>query len=288
MPSSYRNPSIQVTLRGGVSCDGVTSTLTLDYNYDISDFFAGGGATIEHTEATNGNYVIVDGRYKTYNYRDYEPYTDVPKPTRYNLDIKNAAGKTLEQYFQETVYPALANSTEIRLDADNFPSGKLTGAENPRKVNVTRFKAPIQHDPQKPAKLPDEKSEYLRIQCSSNTIDNINILNQKLSVKRLGLANVGTLSEIEATGCIDTVSKALAKVSSVRSLFGAYQNRLERAYAINRNTHENTQGAESEIRDADMADEIVKFSNQNILQQSANAMLAQANQVNQGVLALLR
>ena len=92
---------------------------------------------------------------------------------------------------------------------------------------------------------------------------------------------------MQATGCIDTVGAALAKVSRVRSLFGAYQNRLERAYDINRNTHENTQSAESVIRDTDMAEEMVMFSNSNILQQSAQAMLAQSNQINQNVLALL-
>lgn len=91
------------------------------------------------------------------------------------------------------------------------------------------------------------------------------------------MLNVGTLSEIQATSCIDTVGKALAKVNSVRSLFGAYQNRLEHAYAINRNTHENTQGAESVIRDTDMAEEMVGHTNNSVLQQSVNAMLAQAN-----------
>ncbi len=99
---------------------------------------------------------------------------------------------------------------------------------------------------------------------------------------------VGTLSEMQATGAIDMVGAALSKLSSVRSLFGAEQNRLEHAYAINLNSHENTQSAESSIRDTDMAKEMIRFSNANILEQSGNSMLVQANQANNIVLSLLQ
>ena len=72
-----------------------------------------------------------------------------------------------------------------------------------------------------------------------------------------------------------------------RSVFGAYQNRLEHAIKINDNTSENTQAAESVIRDTDMATEMVKYSKQSILQQAGQSILAQADQSNQGVLSLL-
>ena len=84
------------------------------------------------------------------------------------------------------------------------------------------------------------------------------------------------------------VADALKLVSAIRSQFGAYQNRLEHAYAINRNTHENTQHGESVIRDTEMAGQMVEYANSSVLQQSVNSMLAQANQTNQGVLTLLR
>ena len=76
-------------------------------------------------------------------------------------------------------------------------------------------------------------------------------------------------------------------VSEQRSLFGAYQNRLEHAALINDNTAENTTAAESLIRDTDMASEMVKFSKSNILSQAGQSLLAQANQSNQGILSLL-
>lgn len=80
---------------------------------------------------------------------------------------------------------------------------------------------------------------------------------------------------------------ALQTVSKQRSDLGAVQNRLEHTIANLDNVVENTTAAESQIRDTDMATEMVKYSNNNILQQAGQAMLAQANQANQGVLSLL-
>jgi flagellin len=73
----------------------------------------------------------------------------------------------------------------------------------------------------------------------------------------------------------------------MRSDMGAVQNRLEHTVANLKNVVENTTAAESAVRDTDMASEMVKFANNSILAQAGQAMLAQANQANQGVLALL-
>ena len=81
---------------------------------------------------------------------------------------------------------------------------------------------------------------------------------------------------------------AVARVSRQRSELGAVQNRLEHTINNLDNVVENTTAAESQIRDTDMATEMVKYSNNNILAQAGQAMLAQSNQANQGVLSLLR
>lgn len=86
---------------------------------------------------------------------------------------------------------------------------------------------------------------------------------------------------------LDPVDKAIAYVSKYRSILGAQQNRLEHAYRNNLNTSENTLAAESEIRDTDMAKEMIAYTQSNILSQSVEAMLAQANKNSQGVLNLL-
>ena len=87
---------------------------------------------------------------------------------------------------------------------------------------------------------------------------------------------------------IDTIKAAIQKVSTQRSALGAVQNRLEHTINNLDNVVENTTSAESQIRDTDMATEMVKYSNNNILAQAGQAMLAQSNQSNQGVLSLLQ
>ena len=86
---------------------------------------------------------------------------------------------------------------------------------------------------------------------------------------------------------IGQVKTALQTVSQQRSDLGAIQNRLEHTINNLDNVVENTTAAEAQIRDTDMASEMVKFSNNNILAQAGTAMLAQANQSNQNVLSLL-
>ncbi len=91
-----------------------------------------------------------------------------------------------------------------------------------------------------------------------------------------------------ATAAIDKIAEALQMVSDQRASLGAVQNRLEHTIANLDNVVENTTSAESAIRDTDMATEMVKYSNNNILAQAGQSMLAQANQSNQGVLSLLQ
>ena len=94
-------------------------------------------------------------------------------------------------------------------------------------------------------------------------------------------------NDARALEAIEKIKAAITKVSAQRSDLGAVQNRLEHTINNLDNVVENTTSAESQIRDTDMASEMVKYSNNNILSQAGQAMLAQANQSNQGVLSLL-
>ncbi|APF28010.1 hypothetical protein NPD7_355 [Clostridium sporogenes] len=100
--------------------------------------------------------------------------------------------------------------------------------------------------------------------------------------------NVKVGTNADATTSITNINNAIKEVSTQRSGLGAYQNRLEHTIANLDNASENLQAAESRVRDVDMAKEMMNFSKNNILQQAAQAMLAQANQAPQGVLQLLR
>lgn len=105
--------------------------------------------------------------------------------------------------------------------------------------------------------------------------------------KKIGdSSNTTKASNISAL--ISTIDKAMSKVSTQRSALGAIQNRLEHTIANADNVAENLTSAESRIRDVDMADEMVNFAKNNILQQAGQSMLAQANQSTQGVLSLLQ
>jgi flagellin len=116
----------------------------------------------------------------------------------------------------------------------------------------------------------------------------IKISIQSMSAKSLGLtASVSVSSAAKASSAIATIKIALASVSTQRSDLGAIQNRLEHTINNLDNVIENTTAAESQIRDTDMATQMVKYANANILAQAGQSMLAQANQSNQGVLSLL-
>lgn len=104
-----------------------------------------------------------------------------------------------------------------------------------------------------------------------------------LGIRKL---NVSTVAGAECA--MDSVKGALQKVSANRAKIGAQQNRLEHTIANEENIVENTTAAESQIRDTDMAKEMVKYSKDSILEQVGYAMMAQANQSNAGVLALLK
>jgi flagellin len=128
------------------------------------------------------------------------------------------------------------------------------------------------------------------LQVGANEGQNIVFSINFMDASSLGVASVagGVGTYGSATSQITIVQSALNQVSTQRSALGALQNRLEHTIANADNTAENLQSAESRIRDVDMAQEMVKYSKDNILQQAAQSMLAQANQSTQGVLSLLR
>lgn len=133
------------------------------------------------------------------------------------------------------------------------------------------------------------------LQVGANGSQTISFKISAMTAGKLGVSAkviAGAISRSGATGkditkLISVVNKAISKVSLQRSALGALQNRLEHTIANADNMSENLQSAESKIRDANMADEMVAYSSFSILQQAGQSMLAQANQSTQGVLSLL-
>jgi len=133
--------------------------------------------------------------------------------------------------------------------------------------------------------LKGSNSYKIQVGADQNQTITITMKDMKASSLSVGSLNVGTSSG--AQNAIASVKTGIEKLSSMRADLGAVQNRLEHTVKNLDNVVENTQAAESQIRDTDMAKEMVKYSNNNILAQAGQSMLAQANQSNQGVLSLL-
>jgi len=122
---------------------------------------------------------------------------------------------------------------------------------------------------------------------SASQTNKIHVRTVNATCRGLGINDLTVATEDSATIALVLLNRAISKASAYRSDFGAVQNRLEHAQKIDDNTSENTQAAESQIRDTDMAAEMVRYSNVSILNQAGQSMLAQANQSRQGILSLI-
>lgn len=131
-------------------------------------------------------------------------------------------------------------------------------------------------------------NKLLQVGANANQTIKIDIVALKSVVGSSLNTNLTTATVTNAQSAITVVQNSIEKLSKLRSKLGAVQNRLEHTVANLDNISENTQSSESRIRDTDMAEEMVQYSKNNILQQAGQSMLAQANQANQGVLSLLQ
>lgn len=143
-------------------------------------------------------------------------------------------------------------------------------------------------------------AENMTLQSNARTKDSVNftfvykssaqgelICDLNCSAKGLGMSGLDLATQISANDAIDKLDHSLNKVSMVRACFGAVQNRLEHKIDNIGVTHENITASESQIRDTDTAQSMIDFTRSQILQQSAQSMLAQANQLPQSTLQLL-
>lgn len=131
-------------------------------------------------------------------------------------------------------------------------------------------------------------NKLLQVGANANQTIKVDIDALKSVVGSSLTADLKTETATNAQSAITVVQNSIEKLSKLRSKLGAVQNRLEHTVANLDNISENTQSSESRIRDTDMAEEMVQYSKNNILQQAGQSMLAQANQANQGVLSLLQ
>ena len=192
--------------------------------------------------------------------------------------VKNASGN--DKVSTQIVTKMTAALTKANaIGSENGKAGTVTLKTDGKSWEITKATVEVV------AKL----SLSLHVGADSTATNKIDLQIDKMNTRGLGIEGLkvtGTSAQ-NATFAIDAISDAINRVSNQRSSLGAVQNRLEHTIKNVDNVIENTQSAESAIRDTDMASEMVKFSNAQILQQAGQSMLAQANQSNQGVLSLL-
>ena len=128
----------------------------------------------------------------------------------------------------------------------------------------------------------------LQVGDTNENFQKVNVNVESMSAKSLGLDAIDISTQEGAGNAIEIINAAIEKVSTARSDLGAIQNRLDHTINNLGVTTENMTAAESRIRDVDMAEEMMQFTKNNILTQASQAMLAQANQLPQGVLQLLQ
>jgi len=225
---------------------------------------AGTKISIVDSEVVEGNALTIDG--KKYVFSDTKTGTD--GDTTY-VAIKGGAAKNLA-----------ATLTAGGTNADGTAKAEFDADAN----TVTVFAATAEAN--SPVVL--GKGLTLQIGDTADSFNQLNVTVQDMHSDSLGIGSLKIDTLEAAQAAVDKIKNALNTVSDVRGTLGATQNRLDHTINNLSVMTENIQDAESTIRDTDVAEEMMAYTKNNILIQSAQAMLAQANQVPQGVLQLLQ
>ena len=271
-----------------VSYTGADITTAATYTYDLTNTKWKDGTGAEVTLADVGISItggtLADGDTITISAAvaatpaTAADYTAGAPGALYDADGNKISSNALDSYLDISADGTTVSLKEgKKLYTDKNGATALTDADVANYVSVA---------PSKTAAL------TLKLHVGADATDNnqISLDIDAMSADGLGVKNlkVDGADDTNAKDAIETIKAAIQKVSTQRSALGAIQNRLEHTINNLDNVVENTTSAESLIRDTDMATEMVKYSNNNILAQAGQAMLAQSNQANQGVLSLLQ
>ncbi|MBE5876013.1 MAG: flagellar hook protein [Lachnospiraceae bacterium] len=212
--------------------------------------------------------------------------TNESMKTLYDADGKEVSGVKLNDYFDGNgnYVGGLYSDSQATKAVLSDDDAAATTADKKISTYTTKNEAEVAADLTFALHVGADSARTNKIQTNIQSMSSA-----ALGIDKLKSTAVGIVDETgdNATDAIDVIANALQQVSTQRSALGAVQNRLEHTIKNLDNVVENTQAAESQIRDTDMAEEMVRYSNANILSQAGQSMLAQANQSNQGVLSLL-
>ena len=193
-------------------------------------------------------------------------------------------GKTYEFVADTAAKPTTEGATAIVVGKDKAD----TVANINKALEKEGVQATLDTDDVTLSAIQNGKGLTLQIGDTADDFNQLTVSVGSMKAKSLGIADVDISTQAGAQTAVSKIKDAINSVSSTRGDLGAIQNRLEHTINNLSVTTENMTAAESRIRDTDMADEMMAYTKNNILVQAAQAMLAQANQVPQGVLQLLQ
>jgi flagellin len=224
------------------------------------------GLTVDFTNALAG-YVKRGGALPTTPQIPYHSF-NIGELDRTSVILKDSNDKIIAHQFVDND----RKFVELKGTGISFGTGVLSNGETATNIDIRQT-------------LQDASVTF---QIGTNAGEIVALGIGDIRTKALGIDKFKLTDETSASNAIAIIDSAIDKVSEVRSKLGAYQNRMEHTVNNITQSTENLTAAESRIRDADMAKEMTEFTKLNIINQSATAMLAQANQLPQGVLQLLK
>ena len=251
------------TVGGSARVDGSASTATLNFSGRVGADLIGGSVTIGET---------------TYSFVEKE--ADAAAGTKAIVLAQNATAAEIAQALAD----AGAADTDYTFAADGNGSVTVTEVGTPAADTSGKNNFSGEAITVKFANV----GMNLQVGDTADTYNKIKVSIADMSTDGLEITDISVGNQTSASQAIDAIKKAINTVSSVRGGLGAAQNRLDHTINNLSVMQENIQDAESTIRDTDIAEEMMAYTKNNILIQSAQAMLAQANQVPQGVLQLLQ
>ena len=271
---------------------------TMKDKYRLVDVLYGDEKKVDSKAATSTRVQTSITNNQPFAWTDNYLERDVSSKQLYDADGQIVSGVALNKFFDENgnykgglytsaqaraIDEVFANANDPRAKQLKDIGGNVTAATINAYITQSSTQVAAALGVELHAGSDSDRNNKVQVELSTLTAAG-------LGIDKLASYNIGIVDSTgnNATDAIDVIADALNMVSRQRSALGAVQNRLEHTIKNLDNVVENTTSAESAIRDTDMAEEMVKYSNSNILQQAGQSMLAQANQANQGVLSLLQ
>jgi flagellin len=276
---SVKEGSVDQTVGTAATTDSTTLGTAAANNLDnatttTDDSFTVQGTKADGSAGTSAEYVLGDNGSDT--------LTDLAAAINADSDQTGVKAEVVMDGTDETLQ---ISSVDTGADAQlNITDGVGNGATD---LGLTTGNIQNGDNGSADGSVTVSNENVLSFQIGANENQNMNIDIKDMRSESLGVSNIDVTTAEGAGEAISTIDEAIGNVSSERSKLGAFQNRLDHTINNLNTSEENLTAAESRISDVDMAREMMNMSKQQILSQAGTAMLAQANQLPQGVLQLL-